>query len=1025
MKKTQLFLIMLLVGIQATFAQSVQVNGKVTYADDGSPVIGATINVKGSAIATATDVNGNYKITIPTKNDKVLVFKALGLETQEVATPTTGTYNVELKSEALTASDVVVTGYGNVSRKSYGGSAAVISTAKLQDVPSVSVQSRLAGAVPGLTVTSASGQPGSVESVRIRGMGSINAGNEPLYVLDGIPIQTGNASGFGDSYGESGNSMLAALNPSDIESMTVIKDAAAASLYGSRAANGVIVITTKKGVAGKTRFNVKADVGFSDMAINYRPTLDGQQRRDILYLGFQNYAKYNQGMTNQAAIDAFANGNINDFAAKPWSGYTDWRDVLLRNGLNQNYEISAQGGNEKTRFYTSLSYTNQKGITYEQEYKRITGRVNLDHKAGILTLNASSLFSSVNQRVNSEGTAFSNPIMMLGMTVSPTEYVYNEDGSINLDPDAFPAIGGGLANPVWEREINYNKESMIRSLSNISAQLDIVKGFAIKQTLSYDYIHSGSSAWWDPRSNNGEASQGVMQRTSIVNSRLNSQTMASYNNVFNDVHNLSALVAFEAEANKEDYLYANGNGYPSYQKPEIENAATTSASSSLAQSTLLSWVGKLDYTYDNRYYVGGSFRSDGSSRLSPENRWGNFWSVSAYWRLSQEHWWKDGGINTVLTEAKIRASYGENGTQPSNWYDWMGIYSYGYNYNGMPGSAEKRVNNPDLSWERNLSTNVGFDVTFIDRISLSFDWYNRETKDLILAQPVSQTTGFATTLKNVGAMRNRGFEIDLRATAIQTRDVQWILGLNIAHNNNTLISLNDGTNEMVSTASSNIIHRVGESFYSYNLYEYAGVDAATGNESFYLNTVNEDGTINRGTTTNPAKAQRVITGNAQPTITGGITSQFSYKWLDFGFTFTYSLGGSAFDNASWIQSNGGTYNYIGNVPDYYKIEDTWQNPGDNASLPKFQYGSVATRSSRWQVSTDHLRLKNVTLGFSAPKAWTDKMTIQKLRIFASASNLFTIKSKDLYFDPETRVDGLVTFQSPALRTITFGIEVGF
>lgn len=1031
MKKLQLFLIVLLVGIQAAFAQSVQVAGRITYADDGAPVIGATISVKGSSqIATLSDVNGDYKLTIPANLSKVIVVSYTGLVAQQINTPTSGDYNVTMNVDALQAEDVVVTGYGNISRKNYAGSAAVVSTEKLKDVPTVNVADRLAGSVAGLTITSTSGQPGSAESIRIRGMGSINAGNDPLIVLDGIPVSSGSAKTAFD-YSKAGNSLLATINPNDIETMSVIKDAAAASLYGSRAANGVIVITTKKGKAGKTRFNVKANVGFSDMAINWRPTLDGDARRAVLELGLFNFAKYSNGKSDDEST-TYASNEINKYAAKPWNGYTDWRKLMLRQGLNQNYEVSAQGGNDKTKFFASLGYTDQKGIVYNQDYQRISGSVNVDHKSGILTLNASSRLSMTKQSVIGEGSGFASPYFFLAATGSPSDYPYNEDGSINTTVGFVGSSTSGssaaLNNPLWEREINYDKSNLTRSFSHLSAQLDLFKGFALKQTLGYDYTFSKQSVWWDPRSNNGRTAGGVMQIYDATMSTFTSQTMASYNRLFADVHSFQVLAAWEVENYEETELYASGTGYPTYKKPELANASDTDSQSWISSSALMSVIAKVDYTYDNRIYVGASYRRDGSSRLAPDSRWGDFWSASAFWRISNEKWYQNGGIKNVLTDARIRASYGENGTQPNKLYSWIGTYTYGYNYAGNPGAAENLIPNPELRWEKNLSTNIGIDLTFIDRITLGVDLYNRDTKDLILEQPISMTTGFDKTLRNVGAMNNRGIEATISAVAVQTKDINWTIGLNLAHNKNKLVSLNQGANEII---EGSLIHRVGYSYYSFWTRNYAGVDQATGSESWYTNKPEYDqqGNItgySKEITTDYAKADRVLIDNMNPYLTGGLNSQFNYKWLDFGFTFTFSVGGHAMDNGTLGQANGATTMYTRQVPQWYDIDKMWKKPGDIAELPKFQYGATgAIGSDRYMVSTDYLRLKNITLGFSAPKEWTRKLSIEKIRIYASASNLFTVKDKNCSFDPEVPVDGLVVYSAPQMRTITFGIEIGF
>ena len=934
----------------------------------------------------------------------------IGMQTVEVAIKPV--VKITLKPDTEVLDEVVVTGYGNFKKSSFTGAASSITTEKLQDVPSLSVQDKLAGSVAGVQITSTSGQLGAVESVRIRGMGSINAGNDPLYVIDGVPVMTGDASEF--TYSQSGNSLLSTINSNDIESMTVIKDAAAASLYGSRAANGVIVITTKKGASGKLKLNVRADWGFSNKAIDYRPILNGEDRRDILYMGLKNYA-LNSGKDETYAVN-YADNNIDKYAAKPWSGYTDWEDVLFRNGSHQNYEVNAQGGNERTKFYTSFGYTKQEGITLQSGYERITGRANMSHKADRVTIEASTMFTNSTQNVNSEGTSFSSPIMCLAMTASPSTFPYNEDGTFST---SFPALNG--ANPLQTATYNYDRSTIVRTLNTLSATWNIWDNLNIKETLGYDFNQTNNRVWWDPRSNDGRSSKGVFQRYMMNRSKLNTQTQLTYNKTFAEHHNIDVLLGFETEDYKYDYTYTNGNTYPSYL-PEITNAGVSRGASNINSYRMTSYLGRLNYDYAGKYYVSGSFRRDGSSRLSRDSRWGNFWSVSGSWRLSQEAFMES--LSNVITDAKIRASYGVNGTQPKDYYGYMGVYEFGYNYNGNGGSSEARFYNPSLKWEKNYATNIGIDLTLFNRLTVSAEWYNRETKDLLMDKPISaavgviNSSGVANMLVNVGSMRNRGFELELKSTNIQNKDLLWTTSLNIGHNKNKLTKLDGEQQEIISGVS---IHRVGQPYYSIYAYEYAGVDPQTGKELYYIN--GEDGS--RETTTNSAAANKTIIGSIEPKVQGGLTNYVSWKFIDFNLTLTYSLGGHAYDYATWLQSNGGTYHYLGNVPAYYKMEDTWQKTGDNAKLPQFAYGNANKASSRWLMSTDHLRVKNMTLGFTLPQSWSSKAGISKLRAYVSGNNLLTWKKKSLYVDPEVPVDGLCTFETPALRTVTFGLEIGF
>lgn len=934
---------------------------------------------------------------------------------QKLEVPVKAVVTVILKPDSELLDEVVVTGYGTFKKSSFTGAASSVTTEKLQDIPSLSIQDKLAGAVAGVQISSKSGQPGAVESVRIRGMGSINAGNEPLYVIDGIPMMSGNASKF--DYSDAGNSLLSTINSNDIESMTVIKDAAAASLYGSRAANGVIVITTKKGASGKLKINLRADWGFSNKAIDYRPILDGENRREILHLGLMNGQK-NKGKSEIEAL-AYADDNIDKYAAKPWSGYTDWEDILLKNGSHQNYEVNAQGGSESTKFYTSLGYTKQEGITLQSGYERMTGRANMSHKANRVTIDVSTMFTSSSQNVSSEGTSFASPTMCLAMTASPSTFPYNEDGTWST---SFPALNG--ANPLQTATYNYDRSSIARSLNVVAATWNIWDNLNLKETLSYDFNQTSNRVWWDPRSNDGRSAKGVYQRYMMNRSKLNTQTQLTYNKTIAEQHHIDALLAFETEDYKYDYTSTTGTTYPSYL-PEINNAGVTSGGSDVENYRMTSFLGRLNYDYAGRYYASASFRRDGSSRLSRDSRWGNFWSVSGSWRISQESFMES--LSDVITDAKIRASYGVNGTQPEKYYDYIGVYNFGYNYGGTGGSAEARLLNPNLKWEKNYATNIGLDVTLFNRLSISAEWYNRDTKDLLMNKPISGTVGVidadgvANMLVNVGSMRNRGFELEVKSTNIQNKEWTWTTALNLGHNKNTLIKLDGEQQEIIDATNGASIHRVGEPYYSIYAYEYAGIDPQTGKEQYYVN--GEEG--GRETTTTAAKANKIIVGSTDPKLQGGLTNFASWKFIDFNFTLTYSLGGQVFDRATWLQSNGGTYHFIGNIPAYYKIEDTWQKPGDNARLPQFAEGNKNIVSSRWLLSTDHLRVKNMTLGFTLPRNWSNKAGISKLRAYVSGNNLLTWKKKGLYVDPEVPADGFSTFETPALRTVTFGLEIGF
>ena len=1004
-----------LIGIGVAMAQT-QVQGTIVD-EQGEPVIGASVLVKGTTTGTVTNIDGEFALSAPSNG--TLVISYVGMQTMEVAV--SPRIRVILRSDAELLDEVVVTGYGTFKKSSFTGSAATVSTDMLKDVPVTSVSDKLAGNVAGVQINSMSGQPGATESIRIRGMGSINAGNNPLYVIDGVPVLSGDMSGF--NYADAGTSILSTLNSSDIENITVIKDAAAASLYGSRAANGVIVITTKKGKAGKTVFNLKANWGFSNMAVDYRPTLDGDARREILHFGLQNYAKYNEGKSD-AEAKAYADANIDTYAPKPWSGWTDWRKQLLRTGKYQNYDVSAQGGNEKTKFYSSISYSKQEGIFENSGMDRITGSVNVSHQASDkLTIDVNSLFGFTDQSSVSEGYSFSSPIMAFSSMVSPSSYPYNKDGTL---ASYFPAIGDSWANPLRAIKYTWNKNKLTRTFNTISGTYTIIKGLKLKEVLSYDFNQNASSAWWSPKSLDGHTANGVFQKYMINTSKLNTQTQLTYDRSFDRVHNLSVLLGYETEAYKNENTYSAGSNYANLEdpKPEIENAATNNSSSHISEYRMLSYLGRVDYNYDSKYYVSASYRRDGSSRLAKANRWGDFWSLSGSWRLTNEPFMES--IREKVTDTKIRASYGVNGTQPWRYYDFLPVYSFGYNYDGQVGTSESTPGNANLKWEKNYAFNAGIDLTFFNRFTLTVEWYTRKTQDLLIERPISGTVGFvnryneANELVNIGAMRNSGIELELRSTNVQKKDFTWSTTLTLAHNKNKVLTLDGKQNQI---PDGRVVHRIGEPYNAFYAYEYAGVDPKTGKELYYKNTNDAHA---RETTTDESQARKTIIGYADPKVTGGLTNTLTWKFIDLNFTFTYSFGGKVYDGVNWLHSNGGgRYLMYGAIPSYYKKEDTWQNPGDNAKLPLFSTANRAVHSSRWLLSSDHVRLKNLTLGFTLPTKLAKKAGFDRIRAYMSGNNLLTFKSKDLYVDPENTPSGVVYFRAPAMRTVTFGVELGF
>lgn len=1004
---------------QQLFAQKRTISGVVTSADEKEALIGVSITVKGNeSVGTITDINGKY--TLQAEPDQTLIVSYIGMKTMEVNVPRKNSVlNIVMEPESMNLDEVVVTGYGNFTKSSFTGSANTLKADMLKDIPVMSVEQKLQGMTTGVNITSSSGQPGANQNIRIRGMGSFNASQEPLFVIDGVPVTSGSLSAGGSDAAYMNNSktnIMSTLNPSDIENITVIKDAAAASLYGSRAANGVILITTKKGSAGKAQVTLNVSGGFSNAAVDFRPTLNGDQRRDLLYEGLVNYA-IDQNMESPTA---YADQEIGQYAYVPSMGYTDWRKELLRTATQQDYEASVSGGNDRSTYYASLGYNKQEGLAKNSSLDRYSARLNLTQKVGKYgEVGANMMFTQMNQEMNEERGSAINPFLCVAMTMNPSMTVRDEEGNY------IGAYEGSTLNPLRDILTDYNRVRMTRMFSTGYASIEPLKGLKLKETLSYDYTIQKDSRYYNPLSSAGPKSGSDAQTAKgfIEYGKLISSTSLNYVRTFAYKHHLDVLAAYELESYQTDKASGMKSKLPSDILTEPDNAAVLNSFISSTQDyRMISYLSRLNYDYDDRYYLAGSFRRDGSSRLSPDNRWGNFWSVSGMWNISNEAFMKP--AKKILNDLKIRASYGVNGNQPNSLYGYMGLYSYGQNYMGASGSYESSQPNTNLGWEKNYNLNIGLDFAFINRIFVSLEYYNRDTKDLLYNLPISATTGFTSYLANVGQLNNKGVEFELRTLNFVSNDFNWTTVFNLTHNRNKIVSLNGQLDQTIEGTW--YIHKVGLPYYTFYVKEFAGVNPQNGKAEYYKNKTNEDGTIDRSLTTDPNEAESIPYKSVNPKVSGGLTNILNYKWLDLSFTLTYSLGGYSYDKLGTSIENGTESIYTSryNLP-VYALE-RWQQPGDQTDVPRFVFGEKAsvTNSSRYIHSTDHLRLKNLTLGFTLPDQWTRKALINKARIYFSGSNLLTWAKWEQY-DPETPVNGEVYCEAPVMRTFSFGVQLTF
>ncbi len=995
-----------------------KVTGTVTNVEDGKPVAFATVVAKGSTSAVATtDEKGFYSINVP-NGITALVFTSFGMTDKEVAINGQTVVNVTMDPDAMMLDETIVVAYGTAKKGTYTGSASVLKADKLADIPVTSFQNALQGQVAGLQFNQTSGQAGSVSNIRIRGTGSMNATNEPLYVIDGVPVVSGDASQL--SY--ISNNVMSTLNPADIESITVLKDAAASALYGSRAANGVIVITTKKGKQGKMKVDFKMNIGITpDFAYNNFETVAPDEMRALLYEN-----RYNGYIdAGQTEATARTNAQARLDAALPIDprGYYDWEDALFRTGVYQNYDISLSGANEMTSYYTSLSYTNDKGRNYNNDMQRLSARLNVTQKVGkFVELNSNINVAQVDKTgFNDTRNTGSNYFFALRNL---------------LFQDWWPTKADGVT-PVTDRYASYaynylyydNLKDISSDMFKISlvesASVKILPELIFKSVFNYDLTRTDDHAYYAPQHYNASGTNGSVNEYSTKIAKLVSSSTLVFNKDFSEKHNVNILLGFEAEKNKTNYMRSTGT---QLSNETVYGAGDKDASAYYWGNNMLSFFSRAEYNYDGKYYVSGSFRRDGSSRLGPDSRWGNFWSVAAAWRLKNEAFLKD---VSWLSNLRIRTSYGVNGTLPSSNYGFLSLYSVGYAYSGKPGGIVTTTAFPGLSWESNYTYNIALESSFFNnRLNVNAEYYNRTSKDLLQNVQVSRITGFSSVLMNFGAMNNQGFEFEVNGDIIRSKDWTWNVGVNASTLKSKVTELYGGDDIIWSDptggdGNATFIYREGYSPKSFYGYEYAGVNPDNGKPMWYLNNSSTpDLTVNgRPVTYSKANADNVIIGCSDPDVYGGIYTNLRWKGISLAANFAYSLGGDSYNATAKDNQDDGYYS----TRTMSKAAlDRWQKPGDITSTPKRTYDQSSAQGvqSRWLDENNYLRLKNITISYNLPSELLQKFFIKNMRVYATATNILTFASVKEY-DPEVNVYGTRAWEMPLSKTYSFGLEIGF
>ena len=950
------------------------------------------MQLKGSTTVYAmTDDLGGYSITVPSNG--VLVVSFLGYKTVEI--PVNGRTNIDvaLEFEAEMLEDVVVVAYGTARKEATTGSVATVTGDVIAESPVTSVDKMLSGKMAGVQVTASSGQPGASSQIRIRGISSINAGNDPLWVVDGIPVMTGNYSYFTNT----GNA-IASINPNDIESITVLKDAAAASIYGSRAANGVILVTTKSGQAGKTRFTARVKFGGSMLANdNGFGVLNGAQLLELKRVSAIN-AGYNPD--DPTSTYYYPNSILN-------REMTNWLREFTKVGLMQEYEINAQAGTDKGRFYASLSYQKNDGIAYGIDFQKFQARVNSDYQ---LTKTL-----SIGTRVNlaytdqddtpMQSLYYSNPLWG-GLLILPWTPFYDQDGNYNVNISE-----NSNTNPLYTATHDDQWERQYRVYGTAYLQWEPVRGLVIKTNNSVEGTFGEGRRYWAP---DPGASTGTLQTSNTYYLQLTTSNTISYNNTWGD-HGFNAMVGQEA-------MMLTGKSYYAYAPtvdaniPYLNTSVASSDEVSYGESkeTLLSFFARAEYDYASRYFVNASVRADGSSLFGANNRWGVFWSASASWNIHNESWMK--GTSSWLNMLKLRASYGVNGNNAISAYRAYGVYA-STAYNGVTGMLPSQPANENLSWEKNKTWNVGLDFGFLNnRLSGTIEFYDRTTSDMLLNKRVPATSGFTSNFMNIGEIKNTGIEIQLEGEAIRTDDWSWVIGANLAWNKSKVVNLGD--NEFLSySGDSRLRHIVGRQFYTFYLRDYYGVNPSNG-EALW---VTEDGSLS----TDYSKARYYEAGSPEPKLFGGFNTTVSWKGLSLSAFFEYKWGNKVYLLENRYYTSDG--NQMGTNQSIYAL-DYWKQPGDTGVNPRPVAGntteSYSFGSDRWLEDGSYIRLKDITLSYQLPQSALEKIKLQGLKFYVSGLNLYTFHDVS-YWDPERGVTGIGAGIYPMTKTIVGGIEVTF
>lgn len=1036
-RKLTLMLALLFVWTGVAWSQGVTVKGVVTSEEDGLPIVGASVLVKGTTQGTITDVDGNFMISGVKADSKTLIVSFVGMKSKEVAIKK-GELKIVMKSDAEVLDEVMVVAYGTVKKSAFTGSATVVDQDKIKS-PAVSFDKSLAGQVSGVQVMSNSGQPGSGTSFRIRGSGSLKASNEPLYVIDGVATTSTEYSSIAEE-NESSSNILSSINPNDIESITVLKDAAAAALYGSRAANGVVVITTKSGKEGKARVNFNAQFSWSKLGKAY----DMMSSADMYKMIYQGYRAKGETMeeANASAQGALThnpynvenpldeNGNVVDGAKLVVD--TDWQKEVFRTAPSQDYNMNVSGKNDKTNYFFSIGYTKQGGITPASDFKRYSAKANINTKVNRwFNAGLNVTFSHSIQNTTVESSAGASPLYnALSFPNAVPVYIVDNEGNPVLDDNGNKQYN--FTNPV-SRDFNplaiplmdVNRSKFYRLLASGYAEITFFKGFSFKTVFSPDYVSTDEHRYWNKEHGNGPTYNGRLDKYHHVDLMYTSTNTFNYTNIFKDVHSLNVMAGMEYWQSTYETLYAGGRGLLGDMQELAGASGSFSPSSDTTKETLISYFGRAEYAYKDKYNFSASLRADGSSIFGADTKWGTFWSLGASWRINQEDFLKD---IEWIDNLKLRLSYGTSGNKSGlARYASLGLWttSADYLYGSNIGVGHDQLVNALLGWEKQGMFNVGVDFSFWNRFYGSVDFFNKTSDGLLYDVPLALQNGLSSITMNAAKTSNTGFEIVLGANILRGPLV-WNMDLNASFIKDKIKDLN-GENDVRMTDYQKI-WSVGGSQYEFYMPTWAGVDPDNGSPLWYK--VNDDGI--RTTTSVYSEATYERQGRSTPLAYGGFINTFSYKNFDLTIQLNYSLGGKIYDNIyAGMMHDGATTAQNMHVD----ALEAWTTPGQHTNVPKYAVNNAtnsASLSSRFLYDATNVKLKTITLSYTLPKnLGVFSKVISGAKLWVSADNLctwFADKGYKGYDDIDIYgVQGYKTYpySFPTPRTFSIGANLTF